>query len=71
MNKCSIKFSVLLVLFVMISFFLSSGYAATSPNGNTNYKEGELIIKFKSLVSEEAKNKVHQKYGSQKVKDFP
>jgi subtilisin family serine protease len=35
-----------------------------------NYKEGELIVKFKPSVSEEMRGKVHSRHGSEKIKDF-
>ena len=35
-----------------------------------NYKEGELLVKFKVDVSEEKKEKVHKNFGSEKIKEF-
>jgi subtilisin family serine protease len=35
-----------------------------------NYKEGELIVKFKPSVSKEIRDKVHSRHGSEKIKDF-
>jgi hypothetical protein len=35
-----------------------------------DYKEGELLVKFKVDVSEEKKEKVHKKFGSEKIKEF-
>lgn len=36
-----------------------------------NYKEGELIVKFKPSVSEKIKDKIHGRHGSEKIKNFP
>src|SRR4030043_1167309 len=35
-----------------------------------DYKEGELLVKFKVDVSEKKKEKVHKKFGSEKIKEF-
>ncbi len=35
-----------------------------------NYKEGELLVKFKSGVSEDSREKLHKKHGSEKIKEF-
>jgi uncharacterized repeat protein (TIGR01451 family) len=35
-----------------------------------DYKEGELIVKFKPSVLEEMKDKIHSRHGSKKIKDF-
>jgi subtilisin family serine protease len=36
-----------------------------------NYKEGELIVKFKPSVLKEIRDKVHSRHGSEKIKEFP
>lgn len=38
---------------------------------NRKFKEGELLIKFKSSVPESRKDQLHKKHGSEKIKDFP
>ena len=35
-----------------------------------NYKEGELIVKFKPGVSKEIRDRIHIRHGSEKIKDF-
>ncbi len=35
-----------------------------------NYKEGELLVKFKSAVTDTEKEDVHKKYGSKRIKKF-
>ena len=35
------------------------------------YKEDEILIKFKADVSEESKQKLHRKHGSEKINEFP
>ena len=35
-----------------------------------NYKEGELVVKFKPGVSKEIRDRIHVRHGSEKIKDF-
>lgn len=69
------------VIFLLSLFFLASfsfaasnsenGQTKATPNAGKNYKEGELIVKFKSGVPESARDKIHIKYGAQRIKEFP
>jgi uncharacterized delta-60 repeat protein len=58
-----------MVFFVMFLFLLTlnHGYA---DNSNADYRAGELLVKFKSGVSESSRDKSHGRLGSAKIKKF-
>lgn len=61
-----------LVLLLAVSLFYSYGFAADSKEtGKPKYREGELLVKFKTGVPSNEKDNLHRKHGSEKIKDFP
>jgi len=62
-----------LFLFSSLAFAASNpvdGQAKASESGSKKYKEGELLVKFKPNVAEDAKDSIHKKHGSTKIKQF-
>src|SRR4030067_154924 len=78
---------VSLSVFLFLAVSLIPGYSPAAVNdgavnqdgallyediiGTDKCSKGELLVKFKSSASAEAKQKVHDKHGSKVVKDFP
>ena len=44
--------------------------SADRGGGRTKYKEAELLVKFKSGITEERKKNLHKKHGGEKLKEF-
>ncbi|OGP93795.1 MAG: hypothetical protein A2157_12395 [Deltaproteobacteria bacterium RBG_16_47_11] len=73
-NVNLISFASILVMVTYVLLFISSASGqVVKPDDKEKdkYKKGELIVKFKPGVPEEAKDKIHLKYESKKLKKFP
>jgi len=78
-------FLKLFILTLLVIFGYGNGYAVINPNSGPDiaretaqekgkkaeYKEGELLVKFKPDTSEKQKKNLHKRHGSEKIKEFP
>lgn len=62
---------ILLGILMMAAWFLMPALQVNAKEmEEKNYKADELIVKFKPGVTEEEKDKIHEKHGSKKIKEF-
>ena len=77
-KKLSILAVSILYLLSALSFFCGDSYGSgNQPPGNkkeikTEYKENELLVKFKSVAASngEKKDNIHRRLGAEKIKEF-
>ena len=62
---------MVLVAVVSIVLMTSGVSVAGQPTPHAEYKYGELIVKYRPGKSGEARTALHQRYGSQKIREYP
>ena len=79
--KGTVKLFVSSLVILCFIFAQASAIAGTAESDNPNhevvvnkdkikYKEDEILVKFKTGISEEKKSSLHNKHGAKKIKDF-
>lgn len=68
--KRHLSFFIIIFLIGLIFMYFASDAGGDEGKIKGRYKEGELLIKFKGGVPDNAKNDIFLRHGSNKIKDF-